>query len=504
MIDPSLPTGEITNMTVPWLFKALHAAKKTGTAVFTRDAAIKKVYVAAGEVVFASSSLNEDRLGEWLVRAGTITRQQRDESAELVSPSGKKHGTILVEQGVITPRELVDGVKFQVRQIIISLFSWRSGLYAFDEGPLPARDIIPLKMSTGNLIIEGLRGLEWQVIRASLPPLTTIIRPAADPSHLFQQADLEQDHQTVLLLMDGKKSIEEICALAEIGDFNTLKAVYVLLALRMAEKGELKTKEEMMFAREAVRETIAARGRKPAKPDPEQPATREALQDAYDRMDRQDLYELLGVGRSATPQEIKKAYFSLAMRYHPDRHFSADMSVMKEKLEALFDAIHDAYTTLADPEKRAQFDRDLARGAPKRRTERARAEQPDNRALAEAQFNEGMKLFNAGDFWSAEEAFQWATHLDPGNAEYVFRRGLNLSRMPRRGHDAEESLARAVVMEPSNIGYYLELGKLYGRLGLKAKALAVYQDALKQDPHSDLTREALGKIREAIAADVQK
>jgi curved DNA-binding protein CbpA len=505
MIDPSLPTGEITNMTVPWLFKALHAAKKTGTAVFTRDAAIKKVYVAAGEVVFASSSLNEDRLGEWLVRAGTITRQQRDESAELVSTSGKKHGTILVEQGVITPRELVDGVKFQVRQIIISLFSWRSGLYAFDEGPLPAQDIIPLKMSTGNVILEGLRGLEWQVIRASLPPLTTIIRPAIDPSLLFQQADLEQDHQAVLSLMDGKKSIEELCALSEMGDFNTLKAVYVLLALRMAEQGELKTKEEMMFAREAVRETIAARDRKPVEPVPEQPVTREALLDSYERMGQQDLYELLGVGRSATQQELKKAYFSLAMRYHPDRHFSADMSVMKEKLEALFEAIHDAYTTLADPEKRAQFDRDLASGSPKRRVEeRARAEQPDNRALAEVQFNEGMKLFKAGDFWSAEEAFQWATHLDPGNAEYVFRRGLNLSYMPRRGHEAEESMAMAIVMAPSNMGYYLELGKFYGRLGFKAKALAVYQEALQQDPHSGLLREAINKVSDESVADDKK
>lgn len=502
MIDPSLPAGEITNMTVPWLFKALHAAKKTGTAVFTRDAAIKKVYVAAGEVVFASSSLNEDRLGEWLVRAGTITRQQHDASAELISTSGKKHGTILVEQGVITPRELVDGVKFQVRQIIISLFSWRSGQYAFDEGPLPARDIIPLRMSTGNVIIEGLRGLDWQVIRASLPPLTTIIRPAIDPSLLFQQADLEQDHQTVLSLMDGKKNIEEICALSEIGDFNTLKAVYVLLALRMAETGELKTKEEMKFAREAVRETLAA---KPAEPDREQPVTREALQHAYDRMDQQDLYELLGVGRNAMPQEIKKAYFTLAKRYHPDRHFSADMSTMKEKLEALFAAIHDAYTTLADRDKRAQFDRALARGTPGgRRHERARAGRPDNRALARARFEDGMKLFKAGDFWSAEEAFEWAARLDPANAEYEFRRGLNLSRMPRRGHDAEKSLARAIEMAPSNIGYYLELGRFYARLSLKAKALAVFQEALKQDPHADLIRDAMGKVREESGAGNKK
>lgn len=489
------PTGEIKDMTIPWLFQGLHAEKKTGTLVFTRDAVVKKVYLSAGDIIFAASNLSEDWLGECLARAGTITREQCEASAELVRKTGKKQGAILVELGFLTSKELVEGVKFQVKQIIISIFNWRSGRYVFEEGPLPAADIIPLQMSTGNLIIEGLHGLEWEVVRKALPPLKTIIGPAADPFLLFQGADLEEDAWAVFSLMDGKKSIEEICCLSGIGDFNTLKAIYVLLALRMAETGTAKTGKEQEFVCEIVRRTIAAAGKKPAEPRAERMLTKEELREAYNRLKQQDHYEVLGVGRGASPQDVKKAYFSLAKLYHPDRHFSPEMGDLKEKLETLFVAIHEAYDTLTDQAKRDRYNLELSSGMKTGgAAEGTRAKQPDSREVAAARFSEGMKQFAANDFLGAAESFQWATRLHPGNAEYVFHLGLALSRIPQKGREAEEHLTKAIKLTPSSIEYYLELGNFYEKHDLKAKALAVYQEALKRDPNSHKVKEAILKV----------
>ena len=68
-------------------------------------------------------------------------------------------------------------------------------------------------------------------------------------------------------------------------------------------------------------------------------------------MAKQDFYELLGVGREASAEEIKKAYRKLAMQYHPDRNPG------DQKAEQHFKDINEAYDVLKDDQKRAAYDR---------------------------------------------------------------------------------------------------------------------------------------------------
>ncbi|AMD18920.1 HBR019Wp [Eremothecium sinecaudum] len=66
-----------------------------------------------------------------------------------------------------------------------------------------------------------------------------------------------------------------------------------------------------------------------------------------------DLYEILGVTRDATAQEIKKSYRQLALKYHPDK--IAD-DLLREASEATFKEVSAAYEILSDEQKRAEYD----------------------------------------------------------------------------------------------------------------------------------------------------
>ena len=64
-----------------------------------------------------------------------------------------------------------------------------------------------------------------------------------------------------------------------------------------------------------------------------------------------NFYEVMGVPVSATPDEIRKAYHRLALRWHPDKNQGSAEAEEKFKL------VGDAYQVLSDPDKRSLYDR---------------------------------------------------------------------------------------------------------------------------------------------------
>ncbi len=67
-------------------------------------------------------------------------------------------------------------------------------------------------------------------------------------------------------------------------------------------------------------------------------------------MASKDYYEMLGVSKTASDEEIKRAYRKLAMKYHPDRNAN------KKEAEERFKELNEAYAVLSDKEKRKQYD----------------------------------------------------------------------------------------------------------------------------------------------------
>ena len=67
-----------------------------------------------------------------------------------------------------------------------------------------------------------------------------------------------------------------------------------------------------------------------------------------------DYYQILGLQRNATPEEVKKAYRKMALKYHPDRNSESEQS--KKIAQRKFQDVSDAYSVLSDPKKKGMFD----------------------------------------------------------------------------------------------------------------------------------------------------
>jgi hypothetical protein len=217
--------GTLAWIALPELLRELQAAAATGILTLTTGGVRKALYLKGGRVVFAMSTVASDRLGEVLEREGRITSEQKAESVRDLA-QGRRQGRALVEAGVLTPDELWQAVQMQVREIVFSVFQWDEGAFHFEESVLPERERITVDLDVSTLIIEGLRRVDpTAAIRARYPDIHLVLERAQTPP-----ACLHPWEQHVLSLVDGERTVLEICHESEAGEGQTLKALYALLS----------------------------------------------------------------------------------------------------------------------------------------------------------------------------------------------------------------------------------------------------------------------------------
>jgi curved DNA-binding protein CbpA len=86
------------------------------------------------------------------------------------------------------------------------------------------------------------------------------------------------------------------------------------------------------------------------------PETRRRVFEMHSRLDSIDHYELLGVDHAADKKALRRAYFGLAAKFHPDRYFRKKLGSFKPRMEAIFGRLTLAHETLSDGDRRAEYD----------------------------------------------------------------------------------------------------------------------------------------------------
>lgn len=478
MTDISLKE-KIKTISLSKLLVYLNRNRKTGTLLLKTMTFSKKIFLLKGDAVFASSTYEDDRLGEMLIKAGKINMEQYDESVKLLKKTGKRQGAILVELGYLTPKDLFWGVKFQVREIIYSLFLLEDAEYEFIEGEIPADEVITLKMSMGNLIYEGIKRIDnWTRIRNEMPGTDTVLKLSADPVTLFQDVELTPQDRKMLSIIDGTKTIKELIDSAWIGSFEGMRILYVLWSIGVLEEKKLIIETPQEVETVSLEEIL-----QPISED--EYAYLKKVDDLYLSLDKINPYELLEADSTSDEDTLKRNYYRLTREFHPDRYFSSADPMLKDKLTAIFDALTNAYTIL----KNSLKTKDKNSISQKEKKRKPKTPSPDE------QFKLGVEAFKKSNFQGAVEAFRLATGLAPKNARYWSYLSLSLTKIPDSLGDAEQAILEAVRLEPDNADNLANLGLIYSMQGIKTMALEQFRKALKLDPGNIKARKGIDKIK---------
>jgi hypothetical protein len=239
--------GNIERFTLPEIFQLVSASRKTGTLGIQRDDNIVMVYFRDGAVIYGYGPRKTYHIGRMLVDMGRISTDQLDESIAVQAGDdsrGKRLGQILIEKRYIDRADLEQVVRRQVEELIYSLMTWDKGSFKFYENQFPTEEEITVKLSTENVVLEGLRRLdEMTRLKDALPDFSTVF--AVAPSEPGQKRDisLQPEEWNVLALVDGRRDINDIVADSPLASVDVLKHLASLQLAGLIRPAERRTSE---------------------------------------------------------------------------------------------------------------------------------------------------------------------------------------------------------------------------------------------------------------------
>ena len=222
--------GEIETSSVPELLRSLLGSGETGILTLRRGDATKSIFIQQGRVVYAASNNADERLGESLVIRGKITARQFLEASKMIRP-GRRLGAILVEMEALDSEDLMPSVELQVHDILMELFDWTHGEYELVIKDMDTDQVLSLHISTENLILEGIRRSRSfsQVIRGVGDIDAVLV--ASGTTDVLYKLDLTAEEQEILSHVNGRATVEQICDVSYLSNFETCRILWALKVL---------------------------------------------------------------------------------------------------------------------------------------------------------------------------------------------------------------------------------------------------------------------------------
>jgi hypothetical protein len=327
------------------------AARTSGSIAVGPESAVRRIVLRDGDVVTAASSADDETLVAFLAARGDL---ERDDAARLgakLPPGGRHAGAALIAHGYLGQDDLWPVLRAHAEWIIGRALLEATGSFELEAEP-PGR----LKAEPG--VFGGATGAEVLVeaIRRVIPPETALKRlgglhariDEGQRRALLAECALRREEEEAVRLSPGRTLAEILDgAPAELCD-----VFYALVSLGVLD-----------VLTPAIPAAAAARAKDTADPL-DQEAIRLRVKARMALVEDGDYFALLGVPRSATGYEVRRAYLELRRAFEPARVLTAQTADLATDVKTIVEVLDEAYEILREPNRRERYRKAIEAGPP--------------------------------------------------------------------------------------------------------------------------------------------
>ena len=463
-VDSRLQTleGQLAIGELPLVVRDLWKARASGTLLLWNGDARKRIVFKNGDVVFAATNVEEERLGQRLVRARKISRSVRDLALRVMKRSHERFGTTIVEWGWVNRTEMQRRVAIQIKDIISSVFAWDAGEYRFEHANEPVPPDLALALHTAEVIYEGARRIsDIATVRARLGSTSQLLKLARG-----KRLTIPVTHEDGFMLsgVDGLSSIEAVVGGSPFEEDETLRRIYALVLAGVLELADAHGPISMA--------TSPDQTSKERKASEEEKRFRAGVEAWHAALQFGSFYDRLRVEPEASGMQIRKAYVEAMTLLEPEPRFRDQIEDLRPRLEKVERKLLQAYEVLSAPERRREYDRLLSEASPEAtvagpritsQTQAVSKIQPNSsgtvvagssgkKEQAALDYVEAKRLHSDGAYFDAIAALNEALQLDPENAHYHCLMAQWLAQNPDCWRASQQHFARAIELDARDEG----------------------------------------------------
>lgn len=453
----------------------IYINKRTGRLVFKQDEIEKYFFFQKGNLIQIKTNQPEERLGEVLFKLERISSDAHARMDNFIEPN-QNIGEVLKSKGLISEQDLSEALVYQLRETTLNTFQFFDAEIVFQEREESAAKTEEARISTPFLIEYGIRRMAFN------PALKTYMAKKVPRIKGRSMVHLlTEEEKNVLNKISGTASAEKVLTGASFHPEFFWKSLYLLLCL------DLVSWESGPAAMGTRSETAAPEPSRASEPKGgnDTPMISDVIE-MRESFTSKNYYQILNVPKTSNGDDIKKAYFNLARRFHPDRFDREVQAAYRDQIDEVFDTITTAYRTLINKEKRKAYDAGVGAAHPD--------EPQDLLKRADIKFRQGKTLYGQERYDDAVVLLEEAVRLRKNKGDFHLLLAMAESKIPAYRKKAEEDFLKAINLESWNPEGYVGLGFLYKNEGLLTKASRQFKKALETDPDHKLAQQELQQI----------